>query len=128
MRRFALLGATSLLLASCATTEFGPQLPDDLARRPDGSFGKPWPTSLEAAEVRVRIARLLPANVKDRPGWAADLHAAYEHLKIPHAAETYCATLAVVEQESTYQADPPVPNLPAIVRKEIEAMTGLEVP
>jgi hypothetical protein len=46
LRRFALLGA-ALLLAGCATTEFG-----------------------------------------------------------PHAAETYCATLAVVEQESTCQADP----------------------
>jgi hypothetical protein len=123
VRFFALLGAT-LLLASCATTEFGPQLPGDLARRPDGSFGKPWPASLEAAEVRARIARLLPGNVKDRPGWAADLHAAFEHLKIPHAAETYCATLAVVEQESTYQADPVVPNLPAIVRKELDRRAG----
>lgn len=75
-------------------------------------------------EVRTRITRLLPGNVKDRSGWAADLHAAYEHLKIPHAAETYCATLAVVEQESTYQADPVVPNLPAIVRKELDRRAG----
>lgn len=75
-------------------------------------------------EVRTRITRLLPGNVKDRSGWAADLHAAYEHLKIPHAAETYCATLAVVEQESTYQADPAVPNLPAIVRRELDRRAG----
>ncbi|MEW6514755.1 MAG: DUF1615 domain-containing protein [Pseudomonadota bacterium] len=123
LRRFALLGA-ALLLAGCATTEFGPQLPGDLARRPDGSSGKPWSTSLEATEVRTRITRLLPGNVKDRSGWAADFHTAYEHLKIPHAAETYCATLAVVEQESTYQVDPAVPNLPAIVRRELDRRAG----
>lgn len=69
---------------------------------------------------RARIVRLLPGSVRDRPGWAADLHAAFEHLKIPRATETYCATLAVVEQESTFQADPVVPNLPRVVRAEID--------
>jgi len=34
MRFFVLLGA-ALLLASCATTEFGPQLPGDLSSSPD---------------------------------------------------------------------------------------------
>lgn len=119
MRRFALLGAT-LLLAGCATTEFGPQLPADMARRPDGRLGQPWPAPLDIESARARVAKLLPGNVKDRSGWAIDLHAAYEQLRIPQATETYCATLAIVEQESSYQADPSVPNLPAIVRKEIE--------
>lgn len=109
-----------LLLAGCATTEFGPQLPGDLARRPDGSPGKPWPTTLEVEDARARVAHLLPTNVKDRLGWAIDLHAAFEHLKIPHAAETYCAALAIIEQESTYQTDPVVPDLPRIVRAEID--------
>jgi hypothetical protein len=119
MRRLALLGAT-LLLAGCATTEFGPQLPPDMSRRPDGRVGQPWPTPLDVESARARVAKLLPSNVKDRSGWAIDLHAAYEQLRIPQATETYCATLAIVEQESTFQADPAVPNLPAIVRKEID--------
>lgn len=119
MRLLALLGA-AVLLASCATTEFGPQLPPDLARRPDGRIGRPWAATLDVETARERVARLLPGNLKDRSGWAIDLHAAYEQLRIPQATETYCATLAIVEQESTYQADPPVPNLPAIVRKEID--------
>jgi len=119
IRIVTLLG-TALLLSSCATTDFGPQLPPDMTRRPDGRIAQPWPTTLDVETARARVAKLMPGNVKDRSGWAIDLHAAYEHLKIPHAAETYCATLAVIEQESTYQADPVVPNLPAIVRKEID--------
>jgi hypothetical protein len=119
------LGAVLLatvLFGGCATTNFpdGPQLPGDLARRADGSTGKPWPATLDAQGAQSRIARLLPTNLKDKPGWAVDLYTAYDNLKIPHATETYCATLAVVEQESSYQADPAVPNLPGIVRKELE--------
>lgn len=118
-RWLAPLGA-AVLLAACATTDFGPQLSSDLAHRPDGRLGQPWPATLDAAEVQARVTRLLPSTVRDRAGWAADLQTAYTHLAIPHATETYCATLAIVEQESTYQADPAVPNLPAIVRKEID--------
>lgn len=118
-RRVVLLGA-AVLLGSCATTDFGPQLPADMVRRPDGSLGKPWPNTLDAAEIRARIVRLLPDGVRDKPGWAGDLQAAFAHLNLPHAAETYCATLAIVEQESSFQADPVVPNLPAIVRKELD--------
>ena len=120
LHRFAVLVSAAVMLGSCATTDFGPQLPADLSRRPDGSVGKPWPAGLDAPEIRSRIVRLLPDSVRDKPGWAADLQQAYSHLNIPHASETYCATLAIVEQESTYQADPAVPNLPAIVRKEID--------
>lgn len=119
LHRFAALLGVAVLLGSCATTDIGPQLPADLSRRPDGLVGKPWP-AVDAPEIRARIVRLLPDSVRDKPGWAADLQQAYSHLAIPHAAETYCATLAIVEQESTYQADPAVPNLPAIVRKEID--------
>lgn len=90
-----------------------------MARRPDGRIGKPWPL-IDVDAARARVAKLLPGNLKDRSGWAIDLHAAYEQLGIPHATETYCATLAIIEQESTYQADPVVPNLPVIVRKEID--------
>src|SRR5690606_30504870 len=34
--------------------------------------------------------------------------------------ENICAVLAVIAQESGYMADPPVANLPAIARAEIE--------
>jgi hypothetical protein len=43
---------------------------------------------------------------------------------VPHATQTYCASIAIIEQESSFQADPTVPGLPAIVRRELEAGPG----
>lgn len=111
------------LLAGCATTmdsSTGPPLPGDLARRPGGQTATAWPVTLDEPELRTRIGRLLPAGVKDKAGWSADLQAAFTHLKIAHAAETYCTAIAVIEQESTFQVDPVVPGLPDIVRRELE--------
>ncbi|HTJ06792.1 MAG TPA: DUF1615 domain-containing protein [Caldimonas sp.] len=71
-------------------------------------------------DVRARIASLLPANVVDRPGWALDITAAFTALGIAPTNEHACAVLAVVEQESTYRADPAVPGLGRIARDEID--------
>ncbi len=124
--RHALLTAALLAaLGGCSTFEEGegdgPPLPPDMARRADGKTATAWPTSLGEPEVRKRITRLLPASVKDRAGWAEDLHTAFKTLEVPHASQTYCATIAIIEQESSFQADPVVPGLPNIVRKELEA-------
>jgi hypothetical protein len=122
-RRIIPLLAILSLLAGCATTVEGPSappLPRDMARRPGGQPAAAWPGNLDEAEARARIGKLLPPGVKDRAGWSADLHAAFAHLKIPHATETYCAVIAVTEQESTFQVDPVVPGLPDIVRRELE--------
>lgn len=72
------------------------------------------------AEVRAQIVRLLPAKTPDREGWAVDIYAAFAALEIEPDAPNLCAVLAVTEQESTFQADPPVANLPKIARGEIE--------
>jgi len=125
-----LLIATMLLagLAGCSLFEEGEEeggaLPPDLARRADGRTATAWPTSLAESEVRQRIVRLLPAYAKDKAGWAADLHTAFKTLDVPHAAPTYCAAIAIIEQESSFQADPTVPGLPGIVRKELESRAG----
>ena len=109
------------LLAGCATEPpAGPPLPRDMAHRPDGRSATAWPATLDEREAEARIAALIPAGVKDRPGWAADLHAAYASLNIPHATETYCAAIAIIEQESTFQVDPVIPGLPGIVRRELD--------
>lgn len=91
----------SLLLAACATQ--GPTLP---GRGP--------------AEVRAEIVQRMPAQVADRPAWAADIQAALSAQRIEPSSENICATLAVIEQESGYQADPAVANLPKIARGEID--------
>ncbi len=116
------------VVAGCTTIDSGeppgPPLPPDLARGADGKPVTGWPASLPASEAKQRIARLLPAYVKDKAGWAGDLHAAFVALDIPQAAPTYCAAIAVIEQESSFSADPVVPGLPAIVRRELDERAG----
>ncbi len=111
----------SVFLAACASTEIaGPQLPPDMTRRADGGVARPWSAALAEQDIRDRLVRLLPTTVKDKAGWALDLYMAFAYLKIAHASETYCAVMAVTEQESGFQADPVVPGLPAIVRREFD--------
>ena len=80
---------------------------------------KPSP-GLTPAQVRAEIVRRIPAPTKDREGWAADIQVAFQAQRITPNPENICAVLAVLEQESGYTADPSVPNLGKIARKEIE--------
>ena len=114
------------LLSGCASVDApitppGPRPPPDMARRA-GNTGSPqaWPATLDERETKALIGKLLPANLKDKSGWASDLYVAFTTLKIPQVPETYCAALAVIEQESTFQVDPVVPGLPDIVWRELE--------
>ena len=71
------------------------------------------------ADVRAEIVRRMPATT-DRAGWAADIQTAFAAQRIDPSSENICATLAVAEQESGYQADPVVAGLPKIARGEID--------
>ncbi|MEO9148947.1 MAG: DUF1615 domain-containing protein [Burkholderiaceae bacterium] len=95
------LVAASLVVAGCGTPPSAPAPP-----RPE--------------EVRARIAELLPRSVADRSGWAIDIYAAFDALRIEPSRNNVCAVLAVTEQESTYRADPTVPGLGRIAREEID--------
>lgn len=104
-----------LLLNGCTTTSTlpgdGGYLPPDVTRPPPPRTDKEW---------RTLIARLIPPTVKDREVWAGDLYSIFGKLEIPHLPEIYCTAIAVIEQESSFQADPVVPGLPNIVWKELE--------
>jgi Protein of unknown function (DUF1615) len=80
------------------------------------------PRSPEA--VRAQIASLMPANVTDRQGWAADIYAAFSSMKLATNSANLCAVLAITEQESGFQVDPPVPNLAKVARDEILKRAG----
>jgi len=82
---------------------------------------EPRPTSprITPEQARARIASALPKSVGDRNGWAADIYAAFAALGLDASAENTCAVVAITEQESGFNADPTVPNLPAIAWKEI---------
>lgn len=80
-------------------------------------------------DVQARIAALIPARVPDRAGWAQDIERAFAAQSLEPSDAHACAVLAVVEQESNYQADPPVPGLARIARAEIDRRAGaLHVP
>ncbi|GAB3336674.1 DUF1615 domain-containing protein [Marilutibacter aestuarii] len=100
--RAVMLLATVLALAACAS---GPA--SKAGWRPP-------------AEVRAEIARRMPAGVADREGWAADIQVAFAAQGLVPDAENLCAVLAVTQQESSFQANPPVPGLARIARGEID--------
>lgn len=75
-------------------------------------------------DIRAEIARKLPASLADRRGWANDVYVALTAQGIPATSANLCAVLAVTEQESTYQVNPPVPNLGRIAREEIHRRAG----
>jgi hypothetical protein len=85
-----------------------------------GLEGPPGERPLTAEEGRARVAKGLPENVRDRAGWATDIYAAFASLDLRPTQQNVCAAIAVIGQESGFEADPPVPGLAAIARKEIE--------
>jgi len=84
------------------------------------SRGDVMPAGRTPGEVRAQLVGLLPATTVDREGWAADIQAAFQLLDIPPSTENLCAVLAVTEQDSTFNADPPVAGLSRIARAEID--------
>jgi len=100
-RSFAIAGM--VLLTACTN----PQRAQEPAIDPDAA--------------RAAIARSIPARAGNRDGWAIDIFAAFEALELRPTPENICAVIAVTEQESTFQVNPPVPGLPAIAQREIDS-------
>jgi hypothetical protein len=71
-------------------------------------------------QVRAQIVSLMSTAVADRAGWAEDIRAAFAALQIPPTTANLCAVVAITEQESSFRADPAVPNLGRIARQEID--------
>lgn len=84
-----------------------------------GCASAPRPVGPAPEAVRAEIARRIPVSVNDRGGWAADIQVAFAVQDLDPMAENICAVLAVVEQETGYDADPAVPDLAAVARAEI---------
>jgi hypothetical protein len=69
---------------------------------------------------RAVIDHALPRSLADRTGWTGDLYAGFTAVGIEPTKEHVCATVAVIEQESSFQVDPVVPKLGAIAWQEID--------
>lgn len=85
--------------------------------------GPPAPQR-SAEAIQADIEALLPERVPQRAAWAVDLQLVFAGLKLAPSTENVCAVLAVVEQESSFNADPPVPDLGRIAREEIVRRAG----
>lgn len=66
------------------------------------------------------VASLLPGGVHDPKGWTRDIMTAFTALQIPATKENLCAAMAVIAQESSFQAEPVVAGLPRIIQTELE--------
>jgi len=75
---------------------------------------------MSAEEARALVRRALPDTVKDSVGWAADIYAAFATLEIRPTSENICSAVAIIGQESSFQADPAVPGLAQIARREMD--------
>ena len=71
-------------------------------------------------QVRSSITRLLPPGASNRQGWAADIQTAFSAQSLEPSTENLCSVIAIIEQESNFQADPQVPGLGRIARDEID--------
>jgi len=127
-----------LLSGGCASTPEQPATPatsDNKTQPEQPKKGAPPPTlpsktspaplvveaaTLSDAQLNQLVLKLLPVKLNDKQGWANDLQAAFRNLKVPHSPDNYCAVISIIQQESSFQADPKVPGLPAIVQREIE--------
>lgn len=85
-----------------------------------GCATPPRAPEADPAKVQAQVKRLLPASTRDRDGWAQDIQVAFAAQRIAPSKSNLCAVLAVTEQESTFNADPQVPNLGRIAREEID--------
>ena len=85
-----------------------------------GCTTSPEVSEADPAQVQAQVKRLLPASTRDRDGWARDIQTAFSAQRITASKSNLCAVLAVTEQESTFNADPQVPNLGRIAREEID--------
>jgi len=80
----------------------------------------PGQRPLSAEEGRTLVKRALPDSVKDPVGWSTDIYAAFASLGITPSPDNVCAAVAVIGQESSFQADPVVPGLARIARTDID--------
>ena len=76
--------------------------------------------SATSAPASALIASLLPKYVGHRAEWARDIETDFAALGIIADREHVCAVIAVIEQESSFQVDPVIPNLGVIASREID--------
>lgn len=67
------------------------------------------------------VAKAFPEHIKDRAGWAEDLFLTLEALELKPSVQNVASVMAILGQESGFDANPVVPGLSALVQKKLDA-------
>lgn len=115
----------SIILVGCSSHQSKPMVKSApspvLRKQPPKIIPAPIPAPVPKPLTGLALVNsLLPLSLADRGGWGADIHAAFEALKIIPGKEQVCAVLAEIGQESSFQSEPVVFGLRKIVRRELE--------
>lgn len=95
---------TILLLGSCVFASFGLTGCDQLKKF---FQQEPEKVLLDVA----KISQAMPNRNQQKQLWATDIHDIFNTLKIERTPQNICSVIAVIDQESNFQADPPVAGL-----------------
>ena len=81
-----------------------------------------------AALSMAQIDQLIPRRVPQSQSFAKDISAIFDTLKIDKTPQNICTTIAIIDQESNFNANPPVANLGAsslkALNNELEEKLG----
>ncbi|OQX06715.1 MAG: hypothetical protein BWK73_30090 [Thiothrix lacustris] len=116
----AFLWLLGLLLVGVGVWQY-PTLKQQLQPMQENARDNALELGISAKQVALLIDKAEP-GVPDTFGWANDLRSALETHSLPRSRENVCAMIAVVDQESSFRANPAIPGLgeksvQAIVRK-----------
>ena len=78
------------------------------------------PRELTTAQVH-QLIRNTSRNSAAGPEWAQDIKLAFARLGLLATKPNVCATIAVIEQESTFKTQPDVPGLSRMVHQQLES-------
>lgn len=68
-----------------------------------------------------KIAHAMPNRGQQKQAWANDIYEIFNTLKIERNPQNICSVVAIIDQESNFKADPPVPNLGKTSLNELDS-------
>ena len=77
-----------------------------------------------STEQTTKLIRRAQPKLRDANGWALDLHDVLQQHELGMERETICASLAIIDQESNFKADPEVAGLGKLSEKALQEKLG----
>ncbi len=77
-----------------------------------------------SADQTARLIRLAEKGVSDTQGWATDMHSVLQKHDLEVSRENVCATIAIIDQESSFNPNPTVPGLGVVSENALKTKFG----